>query len=89
MTSRVAIARISAHETLFLQLATASTAALALMTVSNPSPANERLSGLSFSAVLVPEDAIITEASQPYQIEQTQCKNLIPMVWLTKHLVLM
>ena len=45
MTSRVAMARISAHETLFLQLPTASTAALALITVSNPSPANDRLSG--------------------------------------------
>lgn len=45
MTSRVAMTRISAQETLFLQPGTASTAALALMTVSNPSPANERLSG--------------------------------------------
>ena len=70
MTSRVAIARISAHETLLVQLGTASTAALALITVSNPSPANERLSGLSFSAVLLAVDAIITEASQPYHIEQ-------------------
>lgn len=45
MTSRVAIARMSAQETLFLQLGIASTAALALITVSNPSPANDRLSG--------------------------------------------
>lgn len=45
MTSRVAMARISAQETLFLQLGIASTAALALITVSNPSPANDRLSG--------------------------------------------
>ena len=59
---------MSAQETLFLQLATASTAALALITVSNPSPANDRLSEWSFSAVLLPEDAIITEASQPYMI---------------------
>lgn len=65
MASRVAIASISAQETLFLQLGTASTAALALITVSNPSPASERLSGWSFSAVLLPLDAIITDASQP------------------------
>jgi hypothetical protein len=36
-----------------------------LITVSNPSPANERLSGLSFSAWLPPLDATKTEASQP------------------------
>lgn len=65
MTSRVAMARISAQETLFLHLGLLSTAALALITVSNPSPARERLSGWSFSAVLPPVDAIMTEASQP------------------------
>lgn len=45
MTSRVAMARMSAQETLLLQLGTASTAALALITVSNPSPARDKLSG--------------------------------------------
>lgn len=45
MTSLVAMARMSAQDTLFLQLGIASTAAFALTTVSNPSPANERLSG--------------------------------------------
>lgn len=65
MTSRVAIARISAQETLFLQLGTASTAALALITVSNPSPASERLSGWSFSALLPGVDPTTIDASQP------------------------
>ena len=65
MASRVAKARMSAQETLLRHLGSASTAALALMTVSNPSPANDRLSGWSFSAVLLGE-AIMVEASQPY-----------------------
>lgn len=64
MTSRVAIAKMSAHETLFWQPGTLSTAALALITVSNPSPASERLIGLSFSEVLFLE-ASMTEASHP------------------------
>ena len=90
MTSRVAMARISAHETLFLQLGTASTAALALITVSNPSPAKERLSGWSFSALLLPVDCIITEASQPYNKikHKTKVKILmlyIPMTLTTKY----
>lgn len=68
MTSLVARARISAQETLFLQAGTASTAALAFTTVSKPSPANDRFSGWSFSAVFPPEEAIVTEASQPYII---------------------
>jgi len=59
------MAKISAHETLFLHNGTASTAAFALITVSNPSPASERLSGWSFSALLFPVDATKTEASQP------------------------
>lgn len=66
MTSRVANARISAQETLFLHSATLSTAALALITVSNPSPANDKLSTLSFSALFPGVDAIITDASHPY-----------------------
>lgn len=45
MTSLVAKARMSAQDTLFLQRGFESTAALALITVSNPSPANDRLSG--------------------------------------------
>lgn len=65
ITSLAAIARISAQDTLFLHWGTASTAALALITVSNPSPANERLSLWSFSALLLPVDATITEASHP------------------------
>ena len=60
------MAKISAHETLFLQLGMASTAALALITVSNPSPANDKLSGWSFSALLFEVDATITDASHPY-----------------------
>lgn len=56
---------MSAHETLFRHCGTASTAALALMTVSKPSPARERLSGWSFSAVLLGVDATTTDASQP------------------------
>lgn len=62
MTSLVAKAKISAHETTFLHPLTLSTAALALITVSKPSPARERLSGLSFSDFL---EASIIEASQP------------------------
>uniref|UniRef100_A0A0A9AU50 Uncharacterized protein n=1 Tax=Arundo donax TaxID=35708 RepID=A0A0A9AU50_ARUDO len=65
MTSLVAMARMSAQDTLFRHRGTASTAALALMTVSKPSPARERLTGLSFSAVLLRVDATTTEASQP------------------------
>lgn len=62
MTSLVAIAKISAHETTPGQAA--STAFLALMTVSNPSPARDRLSDESFSASLF-GDAINTDASLP------------------------
>lgn len=50
-TSLVAKANMSAQETLFLHPGTLSTAALALITVSNPSPASERFSALSFSEV--------------------------------------
>jgi len=64
MTSLVANAKMSAHETLFWQPGTLSTAAFALITVSNPSPASERLIGLSFSEVLFLV-ANITEASHP------------------------
>lgn len=67
MTSRVAIVSISAHDTLLVHCGTASTAALALITVSNPSPASDKLIGLSFSAVLFPDDATITDASHPLQ----------------------
>lgn len=67
ITSLVAMARISAHETLFLHPGVASTAAFALITVSNPSPANDKLSEWSFSALLVAVEATITEASQPYR----------------------
>lgn len=72
ITSRVAKARISAHETLFLHWGMASTAAFALITVSNPSPAKDRLSGWSFSAWLFPVDAIKTEASQPFNTAHTK-----------------
>lgn len=65
MTSLVAKARMSAQETLFLQREFESTAALALITVSNPSPANDRLSEWSFSAVFPGVDDTITEASHP------------------------
>ncbi|KAH0467307.1 hypothetical protein IEQ34_004545 [Dendrobium chrysotoxum] len=75
MTSRVAMARISAQETLFRHWVTASTAALALMTVSNPSPARERLSELSFSALLFAVDATITDASQPYMSRDKKIAN--------------
>ena len=44
-TSLVARASISAQETLFVHRESLSTAALALITVSNPSPARERSSG--------------------------------------------
>lgn len=66
-TSLVANANISAQETLFLHCGLLSTAALAFTTVSNPSPASERLSGCSFSAFPL-VDASSTEASQPYTI---------------------
>jgi len=62
MASLVAMARMSAHDTLFRHCGTASTAALALMTVSKPSPARDRLLGWSFSAVLFPADATIADA---------------------------
>jgi hypothetical protein len=65
MASRVAMVRMSAQETWLVHCGTASTAALAWMTVSKPSPARERLMGLSFSAVLVPVDTRITDASHP------------------------
>lgn len=78
MTSRVAMVRISAHETLFLHVGFLSTSALALITVSNPSPAKDRLSGWSFSAVLLPVEEIITEASQPCEcLNHTNNKVLI------------
>lgn len=64
-TSLVAKAKMSAQETLFRQLGTLSTACFALITVSNPSPASERLSELSFSAVPFLENNN-TEASHPY-----------------------
>jgi len=64
MTSLVARARISAQETLFLHWGSLSTAALALATVSKPSPASEMSSGWSFSALLF-GDASKMEASQP------------------------
>uniref|UniRef100_A0A7C9CJ64 Uncharacterized protein n=1 Tax=Opuntia streptacantha TaxID=393608 RepID=A0A7C9CJ64_OPUST len=60
--SLAARAKISAQDTTPGQRA--STACFAFRTVSNPSPASERLSGASFSASLFGEK-IITEASQP------------------------
>jgi hypothetical protein len=54
---------MSAHET--TPGHRASTASLALMTVSNPSPGRERFSFASFSASPFGE-AIVTEASHPY-----------------------
>ncbi|WVZ60666.1 hypothetical protein U9M48_010657 [Paspalum notatum var. saurae] len=65
MTSRVARARMSAQETWLVHAGTASTAALAWMTVSKPSPARERLLGWSFSAVLFPVDTTMMDASHP------------------------
>ena len=65
MTSRVAMVRMSAHDTWLAHCGTASTAAFAWMTVSKPSPASERLAGLSFSAVLFPDDTTMTDASHP------------------------
>lgn len=62
MTSLVAMAKMSAHDT--MPSHSASTACLALPTVSKPSPAKERLSGESFSASLFGE-AMRTEASHP------------------------
>lgn len=59
------MAKMSAQETLFLQAGILSTAALALITVSYPSPASDILSGWSFSAVLFPDDLSMMEASQP------------------------
>lgn len=67
MTSLVAKANISAQETLCLHPGTLSTAALALITVSKPSPASERSSPESFSALPL-GDANITEASHPYYV---------------------
>jgi hypothetical protein len=59
------MARMSAQETRFRHRGTASTAALARITVSKPSPARDRLMGWSFSAVALGVDATTTEASQP------------------------
>ncbi|KAK8943586.1 hypothetical protein KSP40_PGU009844 [Platanthera guangdongensis] len=59
MSSRVAMTGMSAQETLLRHLDTVSTTALALMTVSNPSPTRERLSGLSFSALLFVVEATV------------------------------
>lgn len=64
-TSLAARARISEHETRPGQWA--STASLALATVSNPSPARDILSWASFSASPL-SDAINTEASHPYTV---------------------
>ncbi|KAF7001283.1 hypothetical protein CFC21_016988 [Triticum aestivum] len=66
MASLVAMTSMSAQETRFRHRGTASTAALALITVSKPSPASDRLAVLSFSAVLLAVDAISTDASHPY-----------------------
>jgi hypothetical protein len=63
MASRVARASTSAQETVSGQAA--STAALALRTVSKPSGARDLLSGASFSAWLPGVDSISTEPSQP------------------------
>lgn len=63
-TSLAAMAMISAQETLFLQRGTLSTASFAFITVSNPSPARDRLSELSFSDVKFLENSM-TEASHP------------------------
>jgi hypothetical protein len=63
MASRVAMASTSVQETWSGHAA--STAALALLTVSNPSNASERLSGASLSAVLPAVDVISTEPSHP------------------------
>jgi len=61
-TSLAAIAKMSAQETTPGQAP--STFCFAFTTVSNPSPARERLSGASFSASPFGEETIV-EASQP------------------------
>jgi hypothetical protein len=66
MASLVAMASTSAQDTLPRHPGTASTAALALITVSKPSPARDWLMTWFFSAVLFAVDATITDASQPY-----------------------
>ena len=63
------MAKISAQETLFWQFGSLSTAALALITVSNPSPARDISSGWSFSAPPL-EDARSTDASHPCNMER-------------------
>ncbi len=68
--SRVAIARISAHETTPGQIF--SNAVLAWVTASNASPANERLMGASLSAWFPGVDARSTDASQPCQKPKTK-----------------
>lgn len=65
MTSRVAMVRMSAHDTRLGLGHCVSTAAFALMTVSKPSPARERLLTWSFSAVLFADDTMMTDASHP------------------------
>ena len=65
---------MSAQETLFLHPGTLSTAALALITVSKPSPASERFSALSFSEVWL-FVWINTEASQPCLKKKKTNKN--------------
>lgn len=67
ITSLAAIAKTSAHETMPGHCA--STACFALMTVSKPSPARERLSGASFSASPFGE-AIRTDPSHPCKPER-------------------
>lgn len=68
-TSLAAITKMSAQETTPGHFA--STACLAFITVSNPSPARERLSGASFSASPF-GDAIMIDASQPYKPNQSK-----------------
>lgn len=75
-TSLAAMAMISAQETLFLQRGTLSTASFAFITVSNPSPARDRLSELSFSDVKFLENSM-TEASHPCPSEEKKNQALL------------
>lgn len=78
ITSLVAIAKMSAHET--TPGHTASTASFALIIVSNPSPGRDRFSEASFSASPF-GDAIITEASHPYTSELFIYKHKPSQFW--------
>lgn len=70
--SLAARAKMSEHETLLVQCGSASTAALALKTVSNPSGLSVKSSGLRHSSSPLGL-MIMTEASHPcYQSSQTK-----------------